>query len=633
MKQCLGQRIYSQNLLAAGLVGYESCWRKNLTPQPSSLVGKGKQIIPSPSRRGVGERFVSNRPIHWIAALGILTSVLQICLPSKANSLSPQAQPNNKTADSTQTELPELSVVFYPEVDTIQKAEFSLLRVGTQEKLSASSAESSIPNQDSELSVANAANLETDAESLTQQTSVSQLSDVQPTDWAYQALRSLMERYNVISGFADGTFKGNRPLSRYEFAAGLAATLDKVEGLIATAIGDEYIQEDIITLRRLQKEYRSALDDLQKRVNTTSDRTAFLQAHQFSTTTKLNGQLIFAPTTGSDAHSTIIARSRLNLNTSFNKKDLLVSQLESGNNGGDAIGLAQKENSNRLANSGFIGNFGGLDYNERDQKLNLRRLYYSFRPSEDLAVTVGAKMSPRDFIDRNRYANNEAIDFSSSFFINNPLIVQNQIDRDGGAGAAIAWKAKGSKISVRSLYIAANANNSGRGGETQASNGGLFGDPHQASVEVEYSPNSRFAFRLQYTNAEINNTDINAFGVNAEYTFNRNLGIFTRLGVGNYQGFNTAINQNIDLHPLSWAIGVGVRNFVLPGTTIGVAVGQPFIADNFGNATQTNFEAFYNLQLSDNISVTPILSLVSNPNNDSSNGTIWQSTLRTVFSF
>ncbi|MGI2906106.1 iron uptake porin [Tolypothrix sp. VBCCA 56010] len=470
-------------------------------------------------------------------------------------------------------------------------------------------------------------NVDADSEFLTPQTSVSQLSDVQPTDWAYQALRSLMERYNVISGFPDNTFKGNRPLSRYEFAAGLAATLDKVEGLIATAIGDQYIQEDIITLRRLQKEYRSALDDLQKRVNTTTTSANYLEAHQFSTTTKLNGQLIFAPTSGSNASTTIIARSRLNLNTSFNEKDLLVTQLESGNNGGDAINLAQKENSNNVANSGFIGNYGGLDYTNVEE-LHLRRLYYSFRPSPDLALTVGAKMLPRDFIDRNRYANNEAVDFSSTFFINNPLIVQNEIDREGGAGAAIAWQPKNSKFTVRSLYIAANANEF-----NSTTDGGLFGDRHQASVEVEYSPSSRFAFRLQYTNAEINNTDINAFGVNAEYTLNRNTGIFTRLGVGNYQGFNTAINQNIDLHPLSWAIGVGLRNLVLPGTVAGVAIGQPFVAEDFGNATQTNFEAFYNLQLSDNISITPILSLVSNPNNDSSNGTIWQSTLRTVFSF
>jgi hypothetical protein len=580
VKQCLRQRIYSQKLSAETLVG---C------------------------------KILSNRlKFYWIVPLSIITTFVQTGLPIKAQFMPLQAQPEDEGIRGGGEQGKEGERNF---------AQCSIPNT----RCPMPNSQFPIVNQE----IANKSpNVNADSEFLTQETSVSQLSDVQPTDWAYQALRSLIERYNVISGFPDNTFKGNRPLSRYEFAAGLAATLDKVEGLIATAIGDQYIQEDIITLRRLQKEYRSALDDLRQRVNTTSDRADFLEAHQFSTTTKLQGQLIFAPTSGSNANTTIVARSRLNLNTSFKQNDLLVTQLESGNNGGDAINLAQKENSNRLANSGFIGNYGGLDYTNVDENLHLRRLYYSFRPTPDLAVSVGAKMLPRDFIDRNRYANNEAVDFSSTFFINNPLIVQNEIDREGGAGAAIAWKPKNSKFAVRSLYIAANANQF-----DSTTDQGLFGDRHQTSLEVEYSPSSRFAFRLQYTNAEINNTDINAFGVNAEYTLNRNTGIFTRLGVGNYQGFNTAINQNIDLYPLSWAIGVGLRNFVLPGTVAGVAIGQPFVADGFGDATQTNFEAFYNLQLSDNISVTPILSVVSNPNNDSSKGTIWQSTLRTVFSF
>lgn len=43
-----------------------------------------------------------------------------------------------------------------------------------------------------------------------QVTSVSQLSDVQPTDWAFQALQSLVERYGCIAGYPNGTYRGNR---------------------------------------------------------------------------------------------------------------------------------------------------------------------------------------------------------------------------------------------------------------------------------------------------------------------------------------------------------------------------------------------------------------------------------------
>lgn len=40
--------------------------------------------------------------------------------------------------------------------------------------------------------------------------SVSQLSDVQPNDWAFEALQSLVERYGCIAGYPDGTFRGKR---------------------------------------------------------------------------------------------------------------------------------------------------------------------------------------------------------------------------------------------------------------------------------------------------------------------------------------------------------------------------------------------------------------------------------------
>lgn len=42
---------------------------------------------------------------------------------------------------------------------------------------------------------------------IAQVTSVSQLSDVQPTDWVFQALQSLVERYGCIAGYPDGTFR------------------------------------------------------------------------------------------------------------------------------------------------------------------------------------------------------------------------------------------------------------------------------------------------------------------------------------------------------------------------------------------------------------------------------------------
>ena len=62
-----------------------------------------------------------------------------------------------------------------------------------------------------------------DRNTVSQITSVSELRDVTPDAWAYEALKSLVERYGCIVGYPDRTFRGDRALSRWEFAAGLNA--------------------------------------------------------------------------------------------------------------------------------------------------------------------------------------------------------------------------------------------------------------------------------------------------------------------------------------------------------------------------------------------------------------------------
>ena len=82
--------------------------------------------------------------------------------------------------------------------------------------------------------------------SLDQVTSVTQFSDVYPTDWAYQALANLVETYGCVAGYPNGTFRGNRAMTRYEAAALLNACLDRI-----SEVTDE--------LRRLLKEFETEL--------------------------------------------------------------------------------------------------------------------------------------------------------------------------------------------------------------------------------------------------------------------------------------------------------------------------------------------------------------------------------------
>ena len=134
-----------------------------------------------------------------------------------------------------------------------------------------------------------------DGETQGQVTSVSQLSDVRPTDWAFQALQSLVERYGCIAGYPDGTFRGNRAMTRYEFAAGLNACLDKVSELIRAGTGNLATKDDLAALQRLQEEFAAELATLRGRVDALEARTSELEANQFSTTTKLTGEAIFCP--------------------------------------------------------------------------------------------------------------------------------------------------------------------------------------------------------------------------------------------------------------------------------------------------------------------------------------------------
>ncbi len=456
---------------------------------------------------------------------------------------------------------------------------------------------------------------------MAQVNSVAQLQDVRPSDWAFQALQALVERYGVIKGFPDGSFRGNQPLTRYEFAATLRAVIAAIDQRLD--LGQEVERQDIATIQRLVAASGQAVGELRTRLYDLTGRISHLESRNFSATTKLQGQSVQAFTWGTDAEATILSRVRLDLLTSFDGRDRLTTQIEVGNSGGDAISLAQSRRQNLLGRTGALVNGGGLDYVGISSSPYFRKLFYQFQPLPEVAVAVGAKLVPSDFIDRNRFANGSAVNFSSSFFAHNPLIVQNQIDLQGGAGAAVTWTVNPS-MTLRALYLAADANSPDQGG--------LWGDRYQGSVELEYAASRDMIFRLQYTNALINGSRINAGGINAEWAYDRQLSFFLRYGVGSYQGFNRVVGQELDLSPQTWAVGAAIRNLLIPGSQAGIALGQPFVEGKLGNATQTNFEAFYSLFLNDNVNFSPSLLVVTNPNNRTS-PTIWQGSFKLVFSF
>ena len=239
-------------------------------------------------------------------------------------------------------------------------------------------------------------------------TSVSQLSDVKPTDWAFTALQSLVERYGCIAGYPDRTYRGNQSTSRYEFAAGLNACLDKVNEIISAGLADKVSKEDLATLQKLQEEFATELATLRGRVDALDAKTAQLEAQQFSTTTKLNGEVIFSAigATGGprDGRSNVIFgdRIRLVLNTSFTGKDLLRTRLEAGNlliTGSDITNTlaANPSIGNVLGtNSARVGFASGVLATANTGLLNL--LFYRFPAFDGKAnIFLGPVAAPDDF--------------------------------------------------------------------------------------------------------------------------------------------------------------------------------------------------------------------------------------------
>ena len=140
-----------------------------------------------------------------------------------------------------------------------------------------------------------------------QVTNVNQLRDVSPTDWSYEAIKSLTERYGCISGLPDGTFQGDRPITRNEFATGLNSCFQQIErslnsqekpNLMSVFYGNTQIftEEDgsIATITAEGNMFESELATVGGRTDESESRIFTLEDNQFSPTTKLTGETVFS---------------------------------------------------------------------------------------------------------------------------------------------------------------------------------------------------------------------------------------------------------------------------------------------------------------------------------------------------
>lgn len=529
-----------------------------------------------------------------------------------------------------------------------------------------------------------------------QVTSVSQLSDVRPTDWAFGALQSLVERYGCIAGYPDGTFRGNRAMTRYEFAAGLNACLDQITKQIGTSTANLVKKEDLLAVQKLQEDFAAELATLRGRVDALEARTSELEANQFSTTTKLSGFAWFnvtgawandkirVETTDQKAALPIRPAGRdpvtnrpivqkvdnpevtfsqlvwLTLNTSFTGKDQLITQLAVGNGNSPA---------NQFTSAGLFNTFGTpfLDQTSgsNPNEVILRELSYRFPVTNKLQLVIGPRINFYRYFDNNKF--NFFVDGASSFNSNNSTLLTAT---KRGAGALALWElSRQFKLGFGYLgesmeFLPSSVFNS-------ASNPsqGLFNGTNTSTVELTFSPSDRANLRFLYSRSNIRqiggligapvgrpingladdgfggkvgDATANTFSFNFDWSVSRRFGLFGRYGYGETNIFPRTNRPDGTIKTQSYQLGVAFPDLIKKGALFtmsflvpfDVTGGRRFLVSGGGNGgTQYEIEANYYLPLTDNISIVPALYVIGNANNFDNNPTIFVGNLRTQFSF
>lgn len=512
-------------------------------------------------------------------------------------------------------------------------------------------------------------------------TSVSQLSDVRPTDWAFTALQSLVERYGCIAGYPDRSFRGRQATSRYEFAAGLNACLDKINEIISAGLADKVSKADLATLQKLQEEFAAELATLRGRVDALDAKTAKLEAQQFSTTTKLSGEAIFGiagatganPSGGSNTNIVFNNRVRLNLLTSFTGKDLLITGLQAYNIGGGSsslqgtLGYADGAGlSSSNVRLGYEPQFPGVNPTNSStvaaNSVNLYKLLYIFPVADKLTFFVGPSAEASDAFPAISPFASEGQGAISRF--GQGLNAASRVSAGtSGTGLASAFGfiwTPSDTVDFRALYgniTAAIPTNLA----TTPLGSGFFGGSSVIAAQLTLKPSSNLDIGINYANS-YHQINILGTGLGAADIGAVNGGAITEpiklnsVGANltwrlapkvafNLSGawiFANLVNVNASTTFTSWMTGFHFSDVFKEGNTAGIIFGQPLARNSVGGlatiptgatATPYQLEGYFNFKLSKNISVTPGVFFVFNPEGLNNAPTATVGVVRTTFTF
>ena len=488
-------------------------------------------------------------------------------------------------------------------------------------------------------------------DSVEQVTSVSALSDVKPTDWAFQSLQSLVERYGCVAGYPNKTFQGNRVLTRYEFAAGLSACTGRINELITASTVDAVKKEDLIALRQLQDQFSAELSTLRSRVDGVEARQNTLEKKQFSTTTKLQGRIILAlaenlggaSRNGQTDNSGLVlaSRTQLNLLTSFTGRDQMYLRLQGTN-----FANSGPSNDTAPANDVRIGFQSGSDISN---SIAMTLLRYKAPLSDQfrVAVATGSNIGFEDMgVDVVNPLSSYADAAVSRFGRYNPIYRMG-----GDTGVGFAWDVS-PKLSVQVAYLAGQANQPTAGKGLLNGNYGLL-------TQLVYKPSVSSTVALTYVNAYgdsglghgtgslASNLSGRAVSSNS-YGVEANVNVTPKFQLGGWVGYTqarllTGVVRG-DASIWNYAVTMGFPDLFGKGNLGGVIVGmQPRLTgssallsglnDRTDRSTGYHVEVFQRFKFSDNLSITPGLIYASAPDHNAQNKSILSAILRTTILF
>ena len=196
-------------------------------------------------------------------------------------------------------------------------------------------------------------------------------ADVDTSSWAYQAVSQLSDQ-GVVDGYPDGTFKGDKNVSRYELAQIIARLMAKEESLN---------DSQRATVQKLSAEYAGELQSLGVRVKELEKKTGNL-----SNITEIRVQDIprydNVYKDNKSSHDELSLRVRLNTMANVNDRSTVYSQLETtmSMNGSTPFAPNRQDWSSRESTDSDKTRTG---YGDGDFHMNRLWATYHFGPKQD----------------------------------------------------------------------------------------------------------------------------------------------------------------------------------------------------------------------------------------------------------